>query len=96
MMQSMVIQMNDRQLQTLAQLQAKYAALDPRGNERIDRQNRRRLVRAIEVSVLGCAVNGIGEIGIVGVNAAVANAVFNATGKRIRALPIRPEKLLKA
>jgi CO/xanthine dehydrogenase Mo-binding subunit len=28
-------------------------------------------------------------------NAAVANAVFNATGTRIRALPIRPEKLLQ-
>jgi xanthine dehydrogenase YagR molybdenum-binding subunit len=44
------------------------------------------------VNALG--VKGIGEIGIVGMNAAVANAVFNATGTRIRALPIRPEKLL--
>ena len=44
------------------------------------------------VNVLG--IKGIGEIGIVGMNAAVANAVYNATGKRIRALPIRPEKLL--
>jgi xanthine dehydrogenase YagR molybdenum-binding subunit len=39
-------------------------------------------------------VKGIGEIGIVGMNAAVANAVFHATGKRVRDLPIRPEKLL--
>jgi xanthine dehydrogenase YagR molybdenum-binding subunit len=39
-------------------------------------------------------VKGIGEIGIVGMNAAVANAVYNATGKRIRELPIRAEKLL--
>jgi xanthine dehydrogenase YagR molybdenum-binding subunit len=39
-------------------------------------------------------VKGIGEVGIVGVAAAVANAVFNATGKRIRALPITPDKLL--
>jgi xanthine dehydrogenase YagR molybdenum-binding subunit len=39
-------------------------------------------------------IKGIGEIGIVGMNAAVANAVFNATGKRIRDLPIRSEKLL--
>ena len=39
-------------------------------------------------------IKGIGEIGIVGMNAAVANAVFHATGKRIRSLPIRPEKLL--
>jgi xanthine dehydrogenase YagR molybdenum-binding subunit len=37
---------------------------------------------------------GIGEIGITGVAAAVANAVFHATGKRIRDLPIVPEKLL--
>lgn len=40
---------------TLAQLQERYAALDPRGIERIDRQNRRRLVRAIEVSILAAA-----------------------------------------
>jgi len=46
------------------------------------------------VNTLG--IKGIGEIGIVGMNAAVANAVFNATGSRIRSLPIRPEKLLKA
>jgi xanthine dehydrogenase YagR molybdenum-binding subunit len=39
-------------------------------------------------------IKGIGEIGIVGMNAAVANAVFHATGKRIRELPIRVEKLL--
>ncbi|HEY8004699.1 MAG TPA: xanthine dehydrogenase family protein molybdopterin-binding subunit [Phenylobacterium sp.] len=39
-------------------------------------------------------IKGIGEIGIVGMNAAVANAVFHATGKRIRDLPIRIEDLL--
>ncbi len=39
-------------------------------------------------------VKGIGEIGIVGAAAAVANAVFHATGKRVRDLPITPEKLL--
>jgi xanthine dehydrogenase YagR molybdenum-binding subunit len=37
---------------------------------------------------------GIGEIGITGVAASVANAVFNATGKRIRELPITLDKLL--
>lgn len=37
---------------------------------------------------------GIGEIGITGVAAAVANAVFHATGKRIRNLPITLDKLL--
>jgi xanthine dehydrogenase YagR molybdenum-binding subunit len=40
-------------------------------------------------------VKGIGEIGVVGVAAAIANAVYHATGKRIRDLPIAPEKLLK-
>jgi len=39
-------------------------------------------------------IKGIGEIGIVGMNAAVANAVFHATGKRVRDLPIRPETLI--
>ncbi|WP_214102878.1 xanthine dehydrogenase family protein molybdopterin-binding subunit [Acrocarpospora catenulata] len=37
---------------------------------------------------------GIGEIGIVGTAAAVANAVYHATGRRIRDLPITPAKLL--
>ncbi|RXF75545.1 xanthine dehydrogenase family protein molybdopterin-binding subunit [Hansschlegelia zhihuaiae] len=39
-------------------------------------------------------VKGLGEIGIVGAAAAVANAVFHATGKRIRELPITIDKLL--
>lgn len=39
-------------------------------------------------------VKGIGELGMVGVAAAVANAVYHATGKRIRSLPITPDKLL--
>jgi xanthine dehydrogenase YagR molybdenum-binding subunit len=39
-------------------------------------------------------VKGIGEIGITGVAAALANAVFHATGKRIRDLPITLDKLL--
>lgn len=39
-------------------------------------------------------IKGIGEIGITGAAAAIANAVYNACGKRIRDLPITPEKLL--
>jgi xanthine dehydrogenase YagR molybdenum-binding subunit len=39
-------------------------------------------------------VKGLGEIVIVGVPAAIANAVFNATGKRITDLPVTVEKLL--
>ena len=37
---------------------------------------------------------GIGEIGITGVAAAIANAVYHATGKRVRDLPITLDKLL--
>ncbi|QJD96489.1 xanthine dehydrogenase family protein molybdopterin-binding subunit [Mucilaginibacter robiniae] len=37
---------------------------------------------------------GMGEIALIGMSAAVANAVYNATGKRIRELPITPDKLL--
>ena len=39
-------------------------------------------------------VKGLGEIGIVSVAAAIANAVFHATGKRVRDLPITLDKLL--
>jgi xanthine dehydrogenase YagR molybdenum-binding subunit len=37
---------------------------------------------------------GMGEIATIGVAAAIANAVFNATGKRVRDLPITPDKLV--
>jgi xanthine dehydrogenase YagR molybdenum-binding subunit len=39
---------------------------------------------------------GIGEIGIVGTAAAIANAVYHATGVRIRRLPITPDRLIGA
>jgi len=38
--------------------------------------------------------HGIGEIGITGTGAAIANAIYNATGKRVRDLPITLDKLL--
>ena len=37
---------------------------------------------------------GIGEIGITGTAAAIGNAVFHTTGRRVRDLPITPAKLL--
>ena len=47
-----------------------------------------------EVTPLG--VKGLGEIGIVGTAAAVANAIFHATGTRVRSLPVTIDKLLAA
>lgn len=41
-------------------------------------------------------VKGMGELGMVGIPAAIANAVYHATGKRIRDLPITPDKILGA
>jgi CO/xanthine dehydrogenase Mo-binding subunit len=40
-------------------------------------------------------VSGTDAVGLVGVPAAIANAVFQATGKRVRDLPITPDKLLQ-
>ncbi|RYY62750.1 MAG: xanthine dehydrogenase family protein molybdopterin-binding subunit [Chitinophagaceae bacterium] len=59
-------------------------------------------VPAIDVHFIGkpdphispIGARGIGEIGITGVSAAIANAVFNATGKRLRDLPLTPDKLV--
>jgi xanthine dehydrogenase YagR molybdenum-binding subunit len=41
-------------------------------------------------------IKGVGEIGIVGVAAAIANAIFHATGKRVRDLPITLDKLQRS
>jgi xanthine dehydrogenase YagR molybdenum-binding subunit len=53
-----------------------------------------RFVREEDNIVNKMGIKGIGEVGITGVAAAIVNAVFNATGKRIRNLPITPDKLL--
>lgn len=37
---------------------------------------------------------GLGELGLVGIPAAIANAIYHATGKRVRDLPITPDKLI--
>jgi xanthine dehydrogenase YagR molybdenum-binding subunit len=58
----------------------------------------------IDVTVLGIpdvkfnpiGSRGIGEIGITGAAAAVANAIYNATGKRVREYPITPDKIMTA
>jgi xanthine dehydrogenase YagR molybdenum-binding subunit len=56
----------------------------------------------IEVAFVGepdlnfnpAGVRGVGEIGITGVSAAIANALYHATGKRLRSLPLTPDKLI--
>jgi xanthine dehydrogenase YagR molybdenum-binding subunit len=53
------------------------------------------LLPEIDTSANAAGVKGIGELGNVGTNAAVANAVFHATGVRLRSLPIRLEHLLE-
>jgi len=45
-----------------------------------------------QINELGA--KGVGEIGITGVAAAIANAVYHATGNRIRDLPITPDKVM--
>jgi xanthine dehydrogenase YagR molybdenum-binding subunit len=52
------------------------------------------LVPELDHEVNPAGVKGLGELGNVGTAAAVANAVYHATGKRIRKLPIRIEDVL--
>jgi xanthine dehydrogenase YagR molybdenum-binding subunit len=46
-----------------------------------------------DVNMNSIGAKGIGEIALIGFAAAVTNAVYNATGKRVRDLPITPAKL---
>ena len=50
--------------------------------------------RAATSARIPLGIKGIGEIGITGAAAAIANAVYHATGRRVRDLPITLDKLL--
>ena len=39
---------------------------------------------------------GVGEVGLIGAGPAIANAIYNAVGVRIRDIPITPDKVLRA
>ncbi|TLU97266.1 aldehyde oxidoreductase molybdenum-binding subunit PaoC [Dyadobacter luticola] len=54
------------------------------------------LLEDIDPTMSPMKAKGIGELGIVGVAAAVANAVYNATGIRVRDYPVTLDKLLRA
>ncbi len=52
------------------------------------------MIDELDTVVNPAGTKGIGEIGAVGSAAAIANAVFNATGVRVRELPITPDRLV--
>src|ERR1051326_1535983 len=54
------------------------------------------LVSEVDYDVNPAGIKGLGELANVGTAAAIANAVYHATGIRVRKLPIRIEKLLQA
>lgn len=47
-----------------------------------------------DVNINPTGSKGLGEVGIIGVAAAISNAIYNAIGKRLRDLPITPDKIL--
>jgi xanthine dehydrogenase YagR molybdenum-binding subunit len=53
------------------------------------------LVPVEDEGVNPLGIKGVGEIGQVGVAAAIANAIFDATGRRVRELPITPELVME-
>jgi xanthine dehydrogenase YagR molybdenum-binding subunit len=57
---------------------------------------RRRLVDEFDEQAGPTGARGIGELGGTGVAAAIANAVYDAIGVRVRAVPILPKHILEA
>jgi xanthine dehydrogenase YagR molybdenum-binding subunit len=51
-------------------------------------------IEEVDPHVNSMGIKGIGEVGTTGIAAAVANAVFHATGKRVRELPITLDKVM--
>ncbi|MFS0491537.1 xanthine dehydrogenase family protein molybdopterin-binding subunit [Leadbetterella byssophila] len=47
-----------------------------------------------DVNINPSGAKGLGEVGIIGAAAAISNAIYHATGKRLRSLPITPDKIL--
>jgi hypothetical protein len=58
------------------------------------RRTREDKSRAIRVGAVFVKAKGVGELGICGVAAAAANAIYNATGVRVRDYPVTLDKLL--
>ena len=52
------------------------------------------LVPDEDTEVNPLSLKALGELGIIGVNAAIANAIYHASGCRVRRLPIRADDLL--
>lgn len=52
------------------------------------------LLDVLRDELLPCGIKGIGMLGSAGIQAAIANAVHDAVGKRVRRLPIRIEEVL--
>ncbi|MBO9658369.1 MAG: xanthine dehydrogenase family protein molybdopterin-binding subunit [Chitinophagaceae bacterium] len=53
-------------------------------------------INKIDPNINPSGAKGVGEVGIIGAAAAIANAIYHATGKRLRDLPITPDKVLLA
>jgi xanthine dehydrogenase YagR molybdenum-binding subunit len=51
-------------------------------------------INKADVNINPDGAKGLGEVGIIGAAAAIANAIYNATGKRLRDLPITPDKVV--
>jgi xanthine dehydrogenase YagR molybdenum-binding subunit len=82
-----VVAGRDRRRQGLAQFGAGAGTTDIHDIDVIFVEEDDRIVSRI-------GAKGVGEIGLVGVAAAVSNAIFHATGRRVRSTPMTPDKVM--